>query len=220
MRYKKISPFEANRRYGYTLKENRIEEFNYLILPGSGKAGISWIEDRTDKKNRPVTQKALRGFIMSSGYASLCIYLHPAHQANSRFRYLGRDQRKSHPHVIAFAQKPEAGEYLAQYYDVSSSIRVRYLVHGFVWIDAESYQILRIRTNMLSLEKPAALKKTSTDVRYGRVKFKGNRQEFWLPKRVDISWEFPDWNYSNRHEYSDYHQFSVASDYEISQPGK
>jgi hypothetical protein len=198
--------------------ERRDEEFNYLILLGSGEAGISWVEDRADKKNRPLTQKAIRGYIMSSGYASLCMYLHPSHQANSRFRYLGRDGRKPRAHVIAFTQKAESGDYLAQYSEISSTTPIRYLVQGFVWVDPDNYQIIRMRTRMLLKEKPAALMRTSTDIRYGRVQFEKSRREFWLPQQVSISWVFPDCTYSNRHRYSDYHLFTVESDYQITQP--
>jgi hypothetical protein len=217
-RSKKIPALDADSMWRRTLGESRVEEFNYLILPGSGKAGISWVEDRADKKNRPLTQKAIQGFIMSSGYASLCMYLHPSHQENSRFRYLGRDKRKPRDHVIAFTQKPEAEDYLAQYSEISSPLPIRYLVQGFVWVNPDNFQITRMRTSMLMAEKQATLKKTSTDVRYGRVQFGKSKGEFWLPKRVDISWEFPDWIYRNRHQYSDYHLFTVESDFKIAQP--
>ena len=198
--------------------KNMVKHFNYFILPGSGKPGISWVEDRADKENRSVNQEATPGFIMSSGYAGLCIYLHPTHQPNSFFRYLGRERRKPYAHVIAFAQKPESGDYLAQYSDMGSMIKVRYTVQGFVWIDPENDQIIRIRTSMLQPEKEGTLEDTMTDVRYEKVLFDNPRREFWLPKEVNVRWKFPNWTYFNRHQYSDYHLFSVESGYKITKP--
>jgi VWFA-related protein len=198
-------------------------EFNYLILPGPGNAGTAWIEDRTDKENRSVNPKDISGFIMSSGHAGKCLYLHPSHQANSYFRYLGREERKPRAHVIAFAQKPESGDYLAQYSDDNSSTPIRFLVQGFVWLDPDSYQILRMRTSMLSPEMQTALKETITDISYEKIQFAKRGQEFWLPREINVSWEFPytdrlNWIYRNQHLYSDYHLFTVDSDYKINQP--
>jgi VWFA-related protein len=199
----------------------RVEEYQYLILPGSGKNETSWVEDRTDKNNHPV--QAVPDFIMSSGHAGKCIYFHPRHQGNSYFRYLGRDTRKSGAHVIAFAQKPEAEDYLAQYSESGSSLSIRFLVQGFVWLDPDSYQILRMRTSMLLPERQTRLKETVTDIYYGKVQFKNPRREFWLPQEIKVSWEFPQSNglnviYRNQHKYSDFHFFTVESDYKIAHP--
>jgi hypothetical protein len=198
-------------------------EFNYLLLPGSGNAATALVEDRTDKENRSVNPKEISGFIMSSGHAGKCLYLHPSHQPNSYFRYLGREEKKPRAHVIAFAQKPESGDYLAQYSDNNSSTPIRFFVQGFVWLDPDSYQILRMRTSMLSPETQTALKETITDISYEKIQFAKRGQEFWLPREINVSWEFPytdrlNWIYRNQHLYSDYHLFTVDSDYKINQP--
>ncbi len=201
----------------------RSEVFNYLILPESGKTGMSWVEDRADKKNRPVNQTAIPGYIMSSGHAGYCQYLHPSHQPNSHFRYLGREKKKPRAHVIAFAQKPEAGDYMSQFSEATSHASIRFLVQGFVWLDPDTYQILRMRTDLLLPERKTELTETITDIYYDRVKFRGALREFWLPQEINVSWEFPQTDrlnliYRNQHRYSDYHLFSVESDYKIAQP--
>ena len=194
------------------------KEFHYLILPHSGSAGNSWVEDRADKDDRPVNQKVISGFIMSSGYVALCMYLHPSQQANSHFRYLGRETKKPRAHVIAFAQKPQSRDCFAQnFYVVDSVGLVRILVQGFVWLDPDSYEILRMRTSMLLAEKQTGLRETTSDIYYEPVKF-DTQQQFWLPRVVDVSWEFPGLIFRNQHKYSDYHLFSVESDYKLTQP--
>ncbi len=205
------------------VSDSRVEEYQYLILPGSGKSEASWVEDRIDKKNRPVNQKDLQGFIMSSGHAGKCLYLHPSHQANSQFRYLGRETKKPGAHVIAFAQKPEARDYLATYSDAESRTQTRYLVQGFVWLDPDSYQILRMCTSLLLPEKQTTLKETTTDIYYGKVQFDNRRREFWLPQEIKVTWSVLQADgisliYWNQHKYSDYHFFTVDTDYEITPP--
>jgi hypothetical protein len=202
-----------------SLKE-RSTEFSYLILANSGKDGNTLLEDRRDKNGRTVEARQLAGFIMSSGHAGKSTYLHPAHQKNSRFRYLGRDESKHGAHVIAFVQKPEAEDYLAQYSDANGAPPVRILVEGFVWLDPENFQILRMRTDLLKAEVSTSLKETITDIRYEKVRFDRGGREFWLPKEINVSWELLNpqgwlWVYRNQHTYSDYHLFTVASDYKI-----
>jgi hypothetical protein len=202
---------------------SRVAEYQYLILPGSGNTGASWVEDRVDKKNRPLNREELQGFTMSSGHVGKCIYLHPSRQANSYFRYLGRETKKPGAHVIAFAQKPEARDYWAQYTDADSSTPIRFLVQGFVWLDPDSFQILRMRTSMLLPERQTLLKETISDIRYGKFQFDNPLREFWLPKEIDVSWEFLQANrddliYRCHHQYSDYHFFTVDTNYKIAQP--
>lgn len=205
------------------LLQEHYAEFNFFILPGSRDAGTAWVEDRTGKDRLPANPRELPGFILSSGHTLHCMYLHPSRQPNSKFRYLGREKKKPYAHVIAFAQKPEPGDYLAQFSDAASAAPTRFLVQGLIWIDPDSYQILRMRTHMLAPERPTALKETITDISYARVLFDDPQREFWLPREIDVSWEFPntdklDLIYRNRHEYSDYRLFSVSSDYKISVP--
>jgi len=203
-----------------SLKEHSAE-FSYLILPGSRDSGRTWVEDRKDKEGRDIDPKVFSGFITSSGHAGKSTYLHPAHQKNADFRYLGRDESKNGAYVIAFAQKSESEDYLAQYSDANGSPPIRFLVEGFVWLDADNFQILRMRTDLLEPEITTSLKETITDIRYEKVRFERGGREFWLPKVIDVSWEFLNPEgfllvYRNQHTYSDYHLFSVASDYEIS----
>lgn len=186
--------------------------FNYIILARSAKSGFYFAEYRTDKSHRAINPTAEAGsFIVSSGYAGLCLYLHPRHQVHARFRYVGREKRAPRAHVIAFAQKPESGDYLAQYLDVGASNSIRLLVQGFAWVEPDTGQILRMRTSMLTADKPTALKEQITDVRYTKVAFDNARRHFWLPREANVSWKLPGVIYRNRHTYSDYHWFTVES---------
>jgi hypothetical protein len=50
------------------------------------------------------------------------------------------------------------------------------------------------------------------------IEFDNTHQQFWLPREVYVSWEFPNYTYCNLHKYSDYHLFAVESDYKVTQP--
>jgi hypothetical protein len=189
------------------------EEYSYLILPQ--RTGFPWTEDRTDKEGRPVNL-GFPGYCISKGYAYACIYLHPDHQKGSVFRYLGRMTKGPDAYLLAFAQKPEAEDYLTSYYIAERAFLMQFLVQGFIWLDPDSYQILRMKTFMLMPD--AVLKVQTTDIYYKEVRFDNAQQSFRLPKEVDILWELPNVTYKNKHKYSDYKLFSVNTTYKLIPP--
>jgi len=195
------------------------KDYRYLILSHAGEEVISFEEDRVDSKGNPLTQDETFGFFISAGYATLTLYIHPSHQMGSRFRYLGRQTSKHRAYVIAFAQKPEAGDYLSTY---SSNIfleSTRLLVQGIAWVDPDTYQIVRMRTNLLATEDPVSLREQTADIQFSEVRFKDMPQSFWLPRDVQVSWKLAGGkSFSNRHRYSDYQLFTIESYDKIDRP--
>jgi hypothetical protein len=61
----------------------------------------------------------------------------------------------------------------------------------------------------------AVLKEGSTDTLYEKAEFEKTVQQFWLPREVNVSWDFPDCVYGDRHRYSAYRLVSVDSDRKI-----
>ncbi len=190
------------------------KEFYYLIFSQGSKSELVWREDRVDKKGRPINLYNDNGFNISSGFAFLCIYLHPQHQPGSRFRYLGRAGNGAY--VIAFTQKAEAADYLAGYTNPYTHSLTRYLNQGFVWLHPDSHQIMRMETSMIA---PAgAVLEQANKVSYQEVQFEGVPHSFWLPDEVIVNLKAWGILYQNQHRYSDYKLFDVQSDYRITAP--
>ncbi len=191
-------------------------EFYYLIVSQGFKSELNWKEDRVDKRGKPASLNNDKGFIITSGFPFLCIYLHPHHQAGSRFRYLGRSGSGDGAYVIAFAQKPEAADFLAGYTDLLTQISTPYLLQGFVWLNPDSYQIIRMETTMIAPTGPVQDQTTKVD--YQEVQFQGVPQSFWLPDEVVVNLKVRGISCRNQHRYSDYKLFDVQSDYKITPP--
>jgi hypothetical protein len=193
------------------------KEFYYLIVSQGSKSELDWKEDRVDKKGHPASLSNDKGFIMTSGFPFLCIYLHPHHQPGSRFRYLGRLGSGNGAYVIAFAQKAETPDYLAAYTDLLTQISTPYLLQGFVWLHPDSYQIMRMETSMIAPAGP--VQDQSTKVNYQEIQFEGVPHSFWLPDEVIVNLKVRHVSCRNQHLYSDYKLFDVQSDYKITPPG-
>ena len=190
------------------------KEFYYLIISKGSKSELDWEEDRVDKKGHAVSLNKNKGFIITSRFAFLCIYLHPQHQPGSRFRYLGRAGNGAY--VIAFAQKPEVADYLAGYRDDLSNTLTHYRIQGFVWLHPDSYQIMRMETSMVA---PAGfLQYHATEIDYQEVQFEGVSHSFWLPDKVIVNMKARGVLCRNQHRYSEYKLFDIQSDYKITLP--
>ena len=200
-------------RVDYSTKKN----YNYLILVDPQEAGIRFREDRTDSRGHQVNPERMSGYVISSGYAGLCIFLHPSHQFGSRFRYLGRQTSEPFAHLIAFAQKPEVGDFLASFIDKQWGSR-RLLFQGIVWVDPYTNQIVRMRTELLSPDRYISLTKQSTDIWLSEVRFDAASQSFWLPREVTVTCRWAGMTLRNRHRYSDYRLFTIESYDKVGQP--
>lgn len=185
------------------------QKYNYLVLPG--KTGL-WEEIRTDSKGSSLPARTeTDSFMINSGFAGLSIFFHPQHQQDCRFRLLGRQTADSKAYLIAFAQKPETRLALSTFASPTTLRPALIMYQGLAWVDSENRQILRIRTDLLAPRKDVLLAKQTTEVWYQEVHFRDSSHAFWLPREVQVTIEWNDITYRNRHRYSEYMVFSVES---------
>jgi hypothetical protein len=111
--------------------------------------------------------------------------------------------------LVAFAQRVDPRGVLARFNIQGYSIPI--LVQGAAWIDPESYQIKRLRTDLLAPQLTFDLDQLTTDVTYDEVHFKGVPQAMWLPHNVQVTVKYQNVTYHNEHRYSDYRLFNVEA---------
>jgi hypothetical protein len=183
---------------------------NYLYSFSLDKTGAFWEETRTERNGRPVDMKSIPGFFLAPGRAGLTAFLHPRHRAGSRFRYLGRDAADPSAHLIAFAQNPEARDYLSSYQSEVMAAPAPLLFQGLAWVHPENYEITRMRTDLLAPRTDIGLSRQTTEIWFSEVSFESVAQGFWLPKEVLITNRSAAMSTRNRHRYTQYQVFMVA----------
>jgi hypothetical protein len=191
------------------VERQQLEKFHYLIIATHQGGPADLEEYRTDNKGRRIDTQSLKGgFLLTQGFAADSIFFDTAFQANSRFRYLGRERRgDGETFVVAFAQNPRARPVveIAQMANESAVI----LVQGVAWIDPATYQILHLRTDLLAPPPFLDIEKQTTEIEYGQVQFKGLPDTLWLPRRVMVTAEWNGQIFRNLSSYSKYHLFKV-----------
>jgi tetratricopeptide (TPR) repeat protein len=201
-----------------TVTHSLDQSFQYLVLVQTGQTNIDVTEYRGDSQGRKVLVDNPDGrFMLTAGFTSLNLIFHPAFQCDANFRYLGSQLLQGHKAVvIVFAQTPQNIKLLEQFSVGHTAVPI--LQQGVAWIDAESFQILRMRTDLLRAPPEFELRKQSTDVIYDKVEFGKEPWPVWLPREVAVTVELKDRSWHNLHRYSAFRRFRVAATQQIKDP--
>ena len=170
-----------------TVERARPQTFSYLAISQSTQGALGLREYRTDATGKPVEPTGLReGVAVTRGFASTAILFYPAIRSDSSFRYLGRqklDGRETD--VIAFAQRPGWAQAAIRANVGGHSVQL--LVQGLAWVDPTSYQIIRLRTDLLAPRPEVGLASETTEINYQEVRFpEMTGISLWLPQEVTV----------------------------------
>ncbi|MGD0012408.1 MAG: hypothetical protein ABSE93_28190 [Terriglobia bacterium] len=194
------------------------QKFRYLCFTPAGDWGPGFYEYRADLLGIQTLPQGLQeGFMLTSGFASASLLFHPKYQSQATFRYLGRQKVNGRDtHVIAFAQQPGKARLNGAF--KSGQISMTTLSQGLAWIDSQSYQITRLRTDLLNPLPGVNLERETTEIAFGEVHFKGLAEGFWLPQQVTVTVDWNGKHLRNEHRYSDFKVFNVEANQKIRKP--
>jgi len=190
--------------------------YSYVALAQAGAAKGRLREYRTDAKGEQVQPNAKSG-VVTYGFVALSVHFHPDYQADSRFRYLGREpMEKQDTYVVAFAQRPKVARQTTSVQLLGRSGVV--FMQGVAWIDPASFRIFRLRTDIEQPEMNVGLLKETVQVDYSEVSFTQSEKTLWLPREVTVTGQLGQYLFHNRHHYSDYRLFKVQIDQKQAKP--
>jgi hypothetical protein len=188
-----------------------LHKFRYIIVPRLGDDVPAFEEYRTDLNGNPVgTQRSSDLFMITSRFTSTWLYLSPADQRDSRFRYFGSQKiRKRRCQVVGFAQEPERARRIAEFLVGDRSAAV--LLQGLAWIDSDTFEILRITTWLLAPRTDINLSSDTSTVDFYPVHPSGFERVLWLPRDVVVVIDYRGARFRNTHHYSNFKLFRVES---------
>ena len=89
---------------------------------------------------------------------------------------------------------------------------------GRAWIDAESYQIVRLETDLVAPLPEIRLVADRTAIEYGPVHFRERNVNMWLPSTAEVYFDWKGRRFHRRHSFSNYLLFAVDEKQRISAP--
>jgi Tfp pilus assembly protein PilF len=201
-----------------TSKRSLDQKCEYICLTTGDRQTVHFKEYRANEKGGEFIPKGLReGFMLTSGFASALYVFHPAFQSQSDFRYLGRQRVEGREtDVVVFAQQPMRTQSPGTF-RAGQDVAATY-VKGLAWIDSESDQIIRLRTDLLAPIPEIGLSTTTTQIDYQQVRFKASSETFWLPQEVAVTVDWKGKTFHNEHRYGDFRLFNVSTQDKTGKP--
>lgn len=190
---------------------NRQRRYDYLILIDRDEKPPRVDEYRMNANGNPAEQEGLAdGYSITSGFALKCIHFLPGLQWDSTFRYLGdqtMDGRDTF--VVAFAQRPGRSTVTTNATGIWGTVIL--LVQGIAWVDRSTFQILRMRTDLLAPRNDIGLEQQTTQLRLDEVQLAGVPKPLWLPSEVQVTMKFKGQYFRNEHRYPEHKLFRVSA---------
>lgn len=194
------------------------QKFRYLCLIPTSQWGPATNEYRADSTGQEATPRGLAdNYMLTSGFVAAALIFHPTYQPGSTFRLLGRQKTEGREaYLVAFAQEPGRSRMYGSFKCDGKTRETFY--QGVAWIDAANYQILKLRTELLTPLPVVKLKTEITQIDFNEVHFKSATAGFWLPEKVTVTIDFQGRTLRNQHQYSDFALFNVDSRQRIGKP--
>jgi len=157
------------------------------------------------------------GFMLTSGFASAALVFHPLYQSQAEFRYLGRQKINGRDtYLVAYAQRPAKALLTGAFRSGATSVTT--FSQGLAWIDSQTYQITRLRSDLLKPVQELNLQRETTEIAYGEVHFKDKAAIFWVPQQVTVTVDWSSRHLRNQHHYSDFKLFHVDATEKVGAP--
>lgn len=112
-------------------------------------------------------------------------------------------------HVVAFAQRPGRSTVTTQANGIWGTVIL--LVQGIAWVDRSSFQILRMRTDLLAPRNDIGLEQQTTQLRLEEVQLPDRPKPLWLPSEVQVTVKFRGQYLRNEYRYPEYKLFRVSA---------
>jgi len=117
---------------------------------------------------------------------------------------------------LHFGQRPNRAPRFRQYRTPDGSFNVE--LKGRAWIAADSYQVMRIETDLAKPIPGIRLLKDHVVIDYRPVEFPSHHLQLWLPETMDIYMDFLGRRSHRRHSFSDFQLFAVDVAQKIEEP--
>jgi len=85
-------------------------------------------------------------------------------------------------------------------------------LEGRAWIDAGTYQVLRLESDLIKPIKAIKLAQEHIAIEYAPVQFHAPNETLWLPKTADLYVDYRGHRYYRRHAFSNFHLFTVNAE--------
>jgi tetratricopeptide (TPR) repeat protein len=155
--------------------------------------------------------------IRTANLAEHGLIFHPLLAPGFHFTCEGLGEWKGHPTWLVQFEEKKNDLNPFRSYDIGGFSYPLQLT-GRAWIDAGTYQVLRLESDLLKPVQKIHLTREHIAIEFASVRFRTGNQELWLPQTAELYVEWNGRSFYRRHSFSNFKIFSTDSTQEVHAP--
>jgi tetratricopeptide (TPR) repeat protein len=157
--------------------------------------------------------------VATNGLPALVLIFHPFNAPNFTMSCEGLARLSTGlAWQVHFKQRPDKPNVIKRYRIGVDGPSYPVALKGRVWISSDTYQIVRLETDLIAPVKEIRLAADRADIEYGPVKFAKGNVSMWLPRSADVYYDWKGKRIHRRHSFSNYMLFAVDDRQKITTP--
>ena len=192
--------------------------FGYVAEIAERKPGFFNVEEYRSVGGFP---GVFPGGVETRGLPALALIFHPENVGNFDVTCEGLAQRSDGlAWQVHFRQRADRPNTMKRYRIGAEGQSYPVAIKGRAWIAADTYQIVRLETDLIAPMQNIRLTADRAVVEYGPVHFRERHLDMWLPQSADVYFDWQGHRVHRRHSFSDYLLFSIDDKQQIGEPEK
>jgi hypothetical protein len=188
--------------------------FEYIAVITNIDNGLFSLDEY---RNGSLDRSRFPGGIATEGVPAVALLFHPLLALDYNFKCEGLGNRKGRPAwQVYFIQREDRPSRIGGYRTFNSFYP--FDLKGRAWIDAATYQVLGLESELVKPIPAAGLKKQLEIINYGSVSFHSHKQQLWLPQSVEVYFDGRERRFYRTLTFSDFKIFTVDTDQSIHAP--
>ncbi|MGB7284940.1 MAG: tetratricopeptide repeat protein [Candidatus Acidiferrum sp.] len=202
-------------KYGLASDSDQ-RKFDYVVSIQEVRRGMLNVEEYRSSRG---SQGDFPDGVATNGLPALVLIFHPYYVPNFEFACEGLARWNGGiAWQVHFRQRPDKPNTIKKYRIGVDGPSYPAALKGRAWISADSYQILRLETDLVRPLPQIRLAAERTEVEYGPVQFRSSKVSMWLPQSADVYYDWQGRRVHRRHSFSNYMLFAVDDKQKISAP--
>jgi tetratricopeptide (TPR) repeat protein len=191
-------------------------QFDYLVSIKEVRLGLLSVDEYRDIHYLPA--KFPDG-IATSGLSALVLIFHPYYVPDFKMTCEGLARSKAGPAwQIYFRQRADKPNSIRTYQIGVQGPTYSAPLKGRAWIAADSFQVVRLETDLVATLPQIRLAADRAAIEYGPVHFQSRNLDMWLPQIAEVFYDWRGRRSHRRHSFKNYLLFSVDDKQQIADP--
>ena len=188
--------------------------FEYIAVVTNIDNGLFSLDEY---RNGSLDRSRFPGGIATEGVPAVALLFHPLLASDYNFKCEGLGNRKGRPAwQVYFIQRDDRPSRIGGYRTFNGFYP--FDLKGRAWIDAATYQVLGLESELVKPIPAVGLKKQLEIINYGSVSFHSHKQQLWLPQSVEVYFDGRERRFYRTLTFSDFKIFTVDTDQSIHAP--